>query len=419
MAKNVNDFANNLCKILSDRRFYKTQLFDEIFEIFIADAERTFTDTDTNKPGDFWESVVGSKCPTSSGINQLFYTLSKKFIVNSKQYYEKDNPITKKRKNLPNILFFELLLNLILKLKQKFDSKNTLILKKKSNPAECLDLLKKCIDLFENIQIIVGKSDSSAILNLGIDDLDLHKHLTPEDPNKIDTMIAAIESQFTIKEYTRQGNYTLAHVIRSYCDGIIKKLESLRSELDKTGSDPAPAPASDMVSGDGDGDGDGDDDGDGDGSVTVTDDSKEDLSKYVIVNDDDEDDDTPHHNKPVYKFQQKPTSKQWLQLLHRPLPPRGSAVVFDDSIPMCRYKNECNRKSFDREPNGKLHFEAFQHPLGFIPTDKRPGYKPPWKPGGGGSRNKQTNRNSRRRASSRRTKRTKRRRTRHTRSRRR
>jgi hypothetical protein len=86
--------------------------------------------------------------------------------------------------------------------------------------------------------------------------------------------------------------------------------------------------------------------------------------------------------------------------------------------PPCNFGDDCIRHSKAREMTGELagadHFKLFNHPIDFIPIDKRTRSLPY-----GGSRNKQTNRNSRRPSSSRRTKRTTRRTTRHTRSRRR
>jgi hypothetical protein len=85
--------------------------------------------------------------------------------------------------------------------------------------------------------------------------------------------------------------------------------------------------------------------------------------------------------------------------------------------PECQFLPGCTRHSKSREKTGELigadHFKLFTHPEDFIPFDQRPRSSPY-----GGSRNKQTNRNSRRRASSRGCLSSKRRR-RHTRSRRR
>jgi hypothetical protein len=94
----------------------------------------------------------------------------------------------------------------------------------------------------------------------------------------------------------------------------------------------------------------------------------------------------------------------------------------------CPFGIKCYRTSDAKERNRRggnkgLHHTLFSHPYvngkEFVPIDKRPGYKPRWNPYGG-SRNKQTNRNSRGCLSTKRSKRTKRTRTRrHTRSRRR
>jgi hypothetical protein len=75
----------------------------------------------------------------------------------------------------------------------------------------------------------------------------------------------------------------------------------------------------------------------------------------------------------------------------------------------CPFGIKCYRTSDATERNREgeykgLHHTLFSHPYvngkEFVPIDKRPGYKPRLNPYGG-SRNKQTNRNSRRRASSR------------------
>jgi hypothetical protein len=68
--------------------------------------------------------------------------------------------------------------------------------------------------------------------------------------------------------------------------------------------------------------------------------------------------------------------------------------------PPCNFGDDCIRHSKAREKTGELigadHFKLFNHPIDFIPIDKRARSFPY-----GGSRNKQTNRKSRRRSSTR------------------
>ena len=217
----------------------------------------------------------------------------------------------------------------------------------------------------EGLIITINRSDNSGILNIGIDNVDFFLQITRENREKIPRLLQDIDRAFTVQDIRREGNYSLGHVLGGYCKGLLQKNRHLDSPL---------SPLDDMY--------------------------KSDSDK----------DDTVHVELPRVATQAEEKEFDRIELT-RSSPP--------DIRPECKYGVGCTRRSNGKKPTGELHFVKFRHPPGFIPVDKRPGYKSPWKPGGGSRRtksrksNKQTIRKSQssrsRRSSKRSTRRTRRR----------
>ena len=218
----------------------------------------------------------------------------------------------------------------------------------------------------EGLIITINRGDNSGILNIGIDNVDFFLQITRENREKIPRLLQDIDRAFTVQEIRREGNYSLGHVLGGYCKGLLQKNHDLESSL---------SPLDDMYKSDSD------------------------------------EDDTVHVELPRVATQAEEKEFDRIELT-RSSPP--------DIRPECKYGVGCTRRSNGKEPTGELHFVKFRHPPGFIPVNERPGYKSPWKPGGGSRRtksrksNKQTIRKSqssrRRRSSKRSTRRTRRRR---------
>lgn len=215
----------------------------------------------------------------------------------------------------------------------------------------------------EGLIITINRSDNSGILNIGIDNVDFFLQITKENREKIPRLLQVIDRAFTDKEIRREGNYSLGHVLGGYCKGLLQKNHHLESSSS--------------------------------------------LLNDMYESDSDEDD-TVHVELPRVATQAEEKEFDRIELT-RSSPP--------DIRPECKYGVGCTRRSDGKEPTGELHFVKFRHSTGFIPVDKRPGYKSPWKPGGGSRRtksNKQTIRKSQsrrsRRSSKRSTRRTRRRR---------
>lgn len=192
----------------------------------------------------------------------------------------------------------------------------------------------------EGLIITINRSDNSGILNIGIDNVDFFLHITKENREKIPGLLQVIDQAFTDQEIRREGNYSLGHVLGGYCKGLLQKNHDLELSSSQT---------------------------------------------YMYDSDPDDDGNAVHVELPRVATQAEEKEFDRIQLA-RSSPP--------DTRTACKYGDKCIRRSNGNEqPTGELHFVKFRHPTGFIPVDKRPDYKPHWKPGGGGSRlksNKQT-----------------------------
>ena len=292
MAKIAEDFASELCRILDkilDKKFplkpnskNKQFLFDTIFKIFKQDAEK-------GAKGKFWEAVIDLKCDDKSTLKdklpRIMYRTSNQ-LFNKKSGQVKYNQVA-------SLLFLELVLDLILKLKDKFGG---------SVDREFL----------QNFILLVEDSDTSGVLNIGVDDVNYFLKLTTENTDKLQRVIRMINREFEIKEYERKGNYSLAHLIRNYCKGLIG----------------APAAADDAA-----------DDAAAAAAAAVDDD-------WEIVVDEPE-------PKP------KLTIEQALEVLHHTLPLQpGTAFISSDksSKKICPFGYKCYRI------NNPVHISQFRHP---------------------------------------------------------
>ena len=220
----------------------------------------------------------------------------------------------------------------------------------------------------EGLIITINRGDNSGILNIGIDNVDFFLQITKENREKIPRLLQYIDRAFTVQDIRREGNYSLGHVLGGYCKGLLQKNHDLESSL---------SPLDDMYKSDSD------------------------------------EDDTVRVELPRVATQAEEKEFDRIELARAPPP---------DIRPECKYGVGCTRRSNGKEPTGELHSVKFRHPPGFIPVDKRPGYKSPWKPGGGSRRTKsrksnkqtirksQSRRRSRRRSSKQSTHRTQRRR---------
>jgi hypothetical protein len=186
----------------------------------------------------------------------------------------------------------------------------------------------------EGLIITINRSDNSGILNIGIDNVDFFLQITKENREKIPRLLQDIDKAFTDKDIRREGNYSLGHVLGGYCKGILQKNHGLESSL---------SPTDDMYESDSD------------------------------------EDDTVHVELPRVATKEEEDEFDRIQL-ERTHP--------SDTRPMCKYGVGCARRSNGKEPTSELHFVKFRHPMGFIPVDNRPDYKPHWKPGGGSRRAK-------------------------------
>jgi hypothetical protein len=284
MAKSAEYFASELCSILDkitplkQTSSNKQILFDTIFKIFEQDAEK-------GAKGKFWEAVIDLKCDDKAKLKdklpRIMYRTSNQ-LFNKKTGQVKYNQVA-------SLLFLELLWDLILKLKDKFGhlpDKNFL----------------------ENFILLVEDSDTSGVLNIGVDDVNYFLELTTENTEKLKSVIRMINREFEIKKYERNGNYSLAHLIRNYCKGLIG----------------APAAADDAA----------------DDAAAAVDDDWE-----IVV------------GEPEPKS--KLTVEQALEVLHHPLPLQpGTAFISSDksSKKICPFGYKCYRI------NNPEHISQFRHP---------------------------------------------------------
>ena len=200
--KNAKQYSKELCDIMRvpGNQLKKLELFDKIFEILDQDVTRSIEHTPLVDDHGLWYDTCNKFCTESKRVldllRDIFYTEGKPIVYN----------ITKRitaNIGLPRVLFFELLLYLIEKLSEKA--------KHDYNKA-----------YFKGFITTVNKSDSSGILSYGVSDIEYFRFVTNENVEKINIKLREIDSIFTT-DAPRQGNYTLAHVISSYCTLILRQ----------------------------------------------------------------------------------------------------------------------------------------------------------------------------------------------------
>jgi len=307
MAKTVEVFANQLCKIidkitpLRQKVNDKKELFQKIFQIFEHDAKM-------RSRGMFWQAVTEEKCHTehkdtlNQKLEQIMY----------KQSYTIRNTVTEQIKDsvlVPSLLFLELLLYLIEQLRD-YPEQND-------------------IDFFRNFILVVEHSDTSGIFNIGIDYLDFFLKITRDNTAKLRQVIQAIDSEFEKKDYKRTGNYSLAHVIRNYCNALIppdvRDVEAADNDDDDDDAAAAAAAAA--------------------ADNWVVDDSTSPMTVSRTLN----------ILRQSSKFQ--PTGI-YIKRGHAESDPRDAAAAAGaagDSRPQCRYGSECYQKNPE-------HLKKFAHP---------------------------------------------------------
>lgn len=200
--KNAAQYSQELCAIMNvpSTKLNKLDLFEKIFEILDQDVIRSIDDTLPEDDSRLWYNTCTKYCGEHSTkgvldlLRDVFYTEGKPIV------YIGTDMITHNI-GLPRVLFFELLLHLIEQLSKKA--------KHDYNKA-----------YFERFIITVNDSDSSGILSYGVSDIDYFRFVTNENVEKINKCIRDIDTKFTDKA-PHQGNYTLAHVISSYCTLIL------------------------------------------------------------------------------------------------------------------------------------------------------------------------------------------------------
>ena len=197
--KNAEQYSKELCDIMMVNpisRIDKQLLFDKIFEILDQEVKRSIKPNPSAADSMLWYYTCNSLCRESTLVRgvmtEIFYTIGKPI-------FHRDIEIIRDSIGLPRVLFFELLLDLIEKLSEKAEH----------------DYNK---EYFEGFRKTVNESDSSGILSYGVSDIEYFIMVTNENVKKIESLLRIIDSKFTT-DAPRQGNYTLAHVISSYCNG--------------------------------------------------------------------------------------------------------------------------------------------------------------------------------------------------------
>ena len=195
--KNATDYSKELCEIIIARRHMnKQELFDKIFEILDEEVKRSI-DADQQ----LWYDTCNEYCTETQRVTAL---LSSIFYTQGKHIINTESGIVTANIGLPRILFFELLLYLIEKLDEKPKQEYTK-------------------EYFEDFITAVNRSDDAGILSYGVSDIEYFMFVTTENPERITPLLRSIDSAFVEKSRVRTGNYTLAHVISSYCSEILKE----------------------------------------------------------------------------------------------------------------------------------------------------------------------------------------------------
>jgi len=364
----VQEYAKRIYEITTSEPLNQTDLFDLLSEILWKYAE--------DSKYDMWDAVFKSN-HDGHAIADL---LTKLFVIDSKwlQLIHQEHEY---RKPGPSILFLELLLHIIQYINHQED---------KSEPK------------LKGVIRIVNRSDNSNILNLGIPDdgVLFFKQCSREPRTDIDSVLNGINHEFDSNKFRRSGNYTLSHVVTSFCEQLLEPPEGKqRSNVDAKINAENEEKSSAKVS----------------------------NIRVIVLNEQQQDRldikegqklrveqirlEKIKKEEAARKRQQQVVDDLRRHVERTKAAAAAAAAAAAGPVPrikQCRYGYACRIHPETIEKNGRSHKNNYSHP------DK----KPIWRPGGGGSRNKQTNRNSRGCLSTKRSKRTKRTR-RHTRSRRR
>lgn len=209
--KDATAYSKELCEIIIARRHMnKQELFVKIFEILDEEVKRSIDPASGDADQQLWYDTCNEYCTETQGVTALLTSI---FYTQGKHIINTESGIVTANIGLPRILFFELLLYLIEKLDEKSNQEYTK-------------------EYFEYFITAVNRSDDAGILSYGVSDIDYFMFVTTENPEKIQQLLRSIDSAFVEKSRVRTGNYTLAHVIGSYCSEI------LIDKLDKSPSQP-------------------------------------------------------------------------------------------------------------------------------------------------------------------------------------
>ena len=225
--KNAAQYSQELCAIMKVPSFQlnKLKLFDKIFEILDQDVKRSIDDTLPEDDSRLWYNTCTKYCGDEQSSKRVLDLLRDVFYTTGKYIVYIVTGMITVNIGLPRVLFFELLLHLIEQLSEKA--------KRDYNKA-----------YFEGFRKTVNDSDSSGILSYGVSDIDYFRFVTNENVEKINTKLGEIDSKFTT-DAPRQGNYTLAHVISSYCTLILIENHDFSLSQSQQDSQPDSQPDSD------------------------------------------------------------------------------------------------------------------------------------------------------------------------------
>lgn len=336
----AQEYAKKIYEITTSEPLNKEELFDLLSEILWKYAE-------FSEEYDMWDAVFNSDDPNIKDL------LTKLFVIDSKWLHLTGQDHDYKKEG-PSILFLELLLHIIQYINHEED---------KSEPK------------LNGVIRIVNRSDNSSILNLGIpeDGVLFFKKCSRENPTDIDSALNGINHEFDSNKFVRSGNYTLSHVVSSFCEQLLEPPQ-VKQRSDANVQAKETAENKEKSSG-------------GHYRVTVLDEEHQDildmkegqklrLEKIRLDQIKKEEEARKHQQQVVHE-------------LRRQVEQMEKTVAAAGDKPICRYGVNCFRR------HNKEHVKDYSHP----PLNQTS--KHSWNGGGGGSRNKQTNRNSRRRASSR------------------
>ena len=183
-------YAEQIYNITTSEPLNKEELFDLLCEILWNYAE-------ISDKYDMWDAVF----KINQGEHDIAYLLTKLFVIDSKWILLMSQGHTYKKQG-PSILFLELLLHIIQYISRQ-------------------EITKPKLD---GVIRIVNRSDNSNILNLGIpnDGVLFFKQSSRENPTDIDLALDAINREFDDNNFIRSGNYTLSHVVTSFCRQLLR-----------------------------------------------------------------------------------------------------------------------------------------------------------------------------------------------------